>query len=165
MNYPYKIIYKNIRNAYARVNRDGIVVFTIPQRLQENEKFISDFLKRWETLYIKYSKRSKVQSYSNNGVMLFWEDVERIDIFPNGKDYSIATKNKKLREILLEYSIERINRFSNQLWINRNIFVFNFSNHIIIFNNNCSGSISKPVVATDKTTIIASHSYLIRQKS
>ena len=66
MDYPYKIIYKNIRNAYARISRDGIVVFTIPKRLEKNEKFISDFLRKWEDLYIKHSKRSKVSSYAEN---------------------------------------------------------------------------------------------------
>lgn len=117
MEYPYEIIYKNIRNAYAKINHKGIVIFTIPQKLQGNEKFISDFLKKWEDLYIKYSKRCKIQTHSDSEVMLFWEKVERINVFSNWKNYSITTKNKKLKEILLEYSIERLEKFSNQLWI------------------------------------------------
>ena len=51
MNFPHEIIYKNTRNAYARINRDGIVVFTIPTRLKNNEKFLTEFLQRGEKLY------------------------------------------------------------------------------------------------------------------
>jgi hypothetical protein len=46
MEFPHKIIYKNTRNAYARINRDGIVVFTIPVILKNNENFLTKFLKR-----------------------------------------------------------------------------------------------------------------------
>ena len=44
MDFPHEIIYKNTRNAYARINRDGIVVFTIPTRLKNNENFLTEFL-------------------------------------------------------------------------------------------------------------------------
>jgi hypothetical protein len=46
MDFPHEIIYKNTRNAYARINRNGVVIFTIPKRLQKNEKFLTEFLQR-----------------------------------------------------------------------------------------------------------------------
>jgi hypothetical protein len=46
MDFPHKIVYKNTRNAYARINRDGIVIFTIPTRMKNNEEFLIEFLER-----------------------------------------------------------------------------------------------------------------------
>lgn len=117
MDFPHEIIYKNTRNAYARVNRNGVVVFTIPKRLQKNEKFLNEFFQRWAKLYEKYSKQPKVQSISDDWVMIFWERVQRSEFFDSDKKYSNATKEKKLKEILAEYAVERLDNFSNQLWL------------------------------------------------
>ena len=117
MDFPHEIIYKNTRNAYARINRDGVVVFTIPKRLQKNEKFLSEFLERWEKLYQRYSKKQKLKSITDDELLIFWEQLSWSDFFDNDKSYSTATKEKKLKEILLEYSKERVDKFSNQLWI------------------------------------------------
>ena len=116
MNFPHKIIYKNTRNAYARINRDGIVIFTIPKRLKKDEKFLAEFLQRWEKLYQRYSKKEKLKSSTENELLIFWEQLSWSDFFDNNKSYSKATKEKKLKEILLEYSKEWVDKFSSQLW-------------------------------------------------
>jgi hypothetical protein len=46
MNFPHEIVYKNTRNAYARINRDGVVVFTIPKFKKNDEKFLAEFLQK-----------------------------------------------------------------------------------------------------------------------
>ena len=117
MDFPYEIIYKNTRNAYARINRDGIVIFTIPTRLKNNEKFLTEFLQRGEKLYQRYSQKEKLKSTTDNELLIFWEKLSWSDFFDNDKSYSKATKEKKLKEILLEYSKEWVDKFSDQLWI------------------------------------------------
>jgi predicted metal-dependent hydrolase len=117
INFPHEIIYKNTRNAYARINRDGIVVFTIPKRLQKDEKFLTEFLQRWEKLYQRYSKKEKLQSTTDETLLIFWEQLSWSDFFDNNKSYSKSTKEKKLKEILLEYSKERVDKFSKELWV------------------------------------------------
>ena len=117
MDFPYEIVYKNTRNAYARINRNGVVVFTIPTRLKNNEKFLAEFLHRWEKLYQRYSKKEKLKSTTDNELLIFWEKLSRSDFFDNDKIYSKTIKEKKLKEILLEYSKERVDKFSNQLWV------------------------------------------------
>ena len=117
MIFPHEIVYKNTRNAYARINRDGIVIFTIPKRLQKDEKFLTEFLQRWEKLYQRYSKKEKLQSTTDETLLIFWEQLSWSDFFNNNKSYSKSTKEKKLKEILLEYSKERVDKFSNQLWV------------------------------------------------
>ena len=72
MEFPHKIIYKNTRNAYARINRDGIVVFKIPIILKNNENFLTEFLKRWAKLYQNYSKKEKLQSSTDENLLIFW---------------------------------------------------------------------------------------------
>ena len=117
MNFPHEIVYKNTRNAYARINRDGIVVFTIPTRLKNNEKFLTEFLQRGEKLYQRYSKKEKLKSTTDDELLIFWEKLSWSDFFDNDKSYSKATKEKKLKEILLEYSKEWVDKFSDQLWV------------------------------------------------
>ena len=117
MDFPYEIVYKNTRNAYARINRNGVVVFTIPTRLKNNEKFLAEFLHRWEKLYQRYSKKEKLKSTTDNELLIFWEKLSRSDFFDNDKIYSKTIKEKKLKEILLEYSKEWVDKFSNQLWV------------------------------------------------
>ena len=117
MNFPYEIVYKNTRNAYARVNRDGIVVFTIPNFKKNDERFLAEFLQRWENLYQRYSKKEKLKSTTDDELSIFWEKLSWSDFFDNDKSYSKATKEKKLKEILLEYSKERVDKFSNDLWV------------------------------------------------
>ena len=117
MNFPYEIVYKNTRNAYARVNRDGIVVFTIPNFKKNDERFLAEFLQRWEKLYQRYSKKEKLKSTTDDELSIFWEKLSWSDFFDNDKSYSKTTKEKKLKEILLEYSKERVDKFSDQLWV------------------------------------------------
>ena len=117
MSFPYEIAYKNTRNAYARINRDGVVVFTIPKFKKNDEKFLAEFLQRWEKLYQRYSKKEKLKSTTDDELLIFWEKLSWSDFFDNDKSYSKATKEKKLKEILLEYSKERVDKFSNDLWI------------------------------------------------
>lgn len=117
MDFPHEIVYKNTRNAYARINRDGIVVFTIPKTLLKDKERLEDFLQRWEKLYQRYSKKEKLKATTDDELLIFWEKLSRSDFFDNDKLYSKATKEKKLKEILLEYSKEWVDKFSNQLWV------------------------------------------------
>jgi len=117
MDFPHEIIYKNTRNAYARINRDGVVVFTIPKTLLKDKERLNDFLKKWEKLYQRYSKKEKLKATTDDELLIFWERLSWSDFFDNNKSYSKATKEKKLKEILLEYSKEWVDKFSDQLWI------------------------------------------------
>lgn len=116
MNYPYEIHYKDIRNAYARVNRKWVVVFTISKRKEWDEKFLNEFLKRWESLYEKYAKQDKIWAMSNGWVLIFWERINWPDFFGSDKEFSSTTKEKKLKAILAEYSKDWLDRFSAELW-------------------------------------------------
>lgn len=116
MDYPYEIIYKKNRNAYARINKDWVVVFSIPNKLKWNDKFLSDFMQRWEELYKKYQKREKLESNNAEWVMVFWERINWPDFFGSDKEFSSTTKEKKLKAILAEYSKDWLDRFSAELW-------------------------------------------------
>lgn len=117
INFPHEIIYKNTRNAYARINRDGIVIFTIPTRLKNNRKFLTEFLQRGEKLYQRYSKKEKIKSTTDDELLIFWEKLSWSDFFDSDKTYSKTTKEKKLKEILFEYSKEWVDKFSDKLWV------------------------------------------------
>ena len=117
MDFPHEIVYKNTRNAYARINRDGVVLFTLPKSyLKDNEKREA-FLKRWEKLYQRYSEKEKLKATTDDELLIFWEKLSRSDFFDNDKSYSKATKEKRLKEILLEYSKEWVGKFSDQLGV------------------------------------------------
>jgi len=117
MDFPHEIVYKNTRNAYARINRDGVVLFTLPKSYLKDYEKREAFLKRWEKLYQRYSKKEKLKATTDNELLIFWENLSWSDFFDNDKSYSKATKEKKLKEILLEYSKEWVDKFSDQLWV------------------------------------------------
>jgi predicted metal-dependent hydrolase len=74
-------------------------------------------LDRGEKLYQRYSKKEKLKSTTDNELLIFWEHLSRSDFFDNDKSYSNTTKEKKLKEILLEYSKEWVDKFSDELWV------------------------------------------------
>ncbi|MEI8091919.1 MAG: hypothetical protein WCG98_07080 [bacterium] len=41
-----EIIYKNIRNGYARIDKDGKILISIPNKLKNNEAFKNTLLEK-----------------------------------------------------------------------------------------------------------------------
>ncbi|MDR0860174.1 MAG: hypothetical protein LBO09_04260 [Candidatus Peribacteria bacterium] len=80
--FPYTITYTHNRNAYIRVSPEGTVLFTIPQRCKNNQKFVQSLMEKGEKMRIRHHARPKVEKRNEEGVMLFgewvsWEEITR----------------------------------------------------------------------------------------
>lgn len=121
-----KIIYKYIRNGYARIDKDGELLITIPlsKKWTEFEKIM---IKKWEKLLKRYSKRTHITPIQKDSILLFGEEVPIKNIssdYPSlsredgeaGWVWKPSTK-KLLKIILEEYATPIIKVYSQKLGI------------------------------------------------
>ncbi|MDR2540921.1 MAG: M48 family metallopeptidase [Candidatus Peribacteria bacterium] len=121
--FPHTITYTRNRNAYIRVSPEGTVLFTIPQRCKHNEKFVQKLMEKGEKMWIRHQARPKVEKWNEEGVMLFgewvsWEETGGLQtMVPSIGKISKDSRRfeKKLKEILYEYSKEWLDIFSEKL--------------------------------------------------
>jgi predicted metal-dependent hydrolase len=115
-DFPYTITYTHNRNAYIRVSDTGTVLFTIPQRCKNDQKLFNQLLEKAELLRKRHQTRPKVERWNEEGLLLFGEWISRTDFLgENKKIPSSLTLEKKLKEILHEYSTERLDIFSEKV--------------------------------------------------
>lgn len=116
-SYPYEIIYTSNKNAYAKVDeKNNLIVFSIPKRLQHDTHFLQQFFLRAEALRKRHQSRKKIEKVTSERVLLFGEEVVWSEFIGQGKKIPTqATIDKKLKEILYEYAKERLDIFSQQL--------------------------------------------------
>jgi len=60
-DFPYQIIYTRNRNAYAKITQQGTILFSIPKRLQHNERFFSELHQKAEKLRLRHQKQNIIQ--------------------------------------------------------------------------------------------------------
>jgi len=111
----YKVIYKKVKHGYVRINNDGKLTLTIPNRLKNNEWFKNILLKKWEILLKKMEKKSVLQDVEWDYIFLFGEKI------PKNKIITKKTKNEKIflskyfKKILYDYSVPILDEMSGKL--------------------------------------------------
>jgi len=128
LSWNMKIIYKYIRNGYARIDKDGELLITIPlsKKWKEFEKIM---IQKWEKLLKRYSKRTQITPIQKDSILLFGEEVPMEDIkkhypkhFSNSK-FKISNLpadrqgSKLLKSILEEYASPIVQTYSEKLGI------------------------------------------------
>lgn len=106
------IQYKPIRHGYARINNEGKLIITIPNKLKNNEWFKNILLEKGNQLLARYQKKTHIQASDKESVLLFGERVPTTDIAPNTKKIPQA-----LKEILQEYAEPILDHYSEKLGI------------------------------------------------
>lgn len=120
-----EIIYKNIRNGYARISDQWTLVISIPNKLKHNEWFKNMLLEKWNQLLSRYKKKTHILTSDKTSVTLFGESVSITDFYKqhNKKTPSLWTIhstlyiNKILKEILQEYVVPILDQYSDKLGI------------------------------------------------
>lgn len=116
-----KIEYKNIRNGYARIGKDGELLITIPlsKKWTDFEKIM---IQKWEKLLKRYSKHTHIIPIQQDSILLFGEEIPMEDVkkqypkqFLNSK-FQISN-SKLLKSILEEYSTPIVKTYSEKLGI------------------------------------------------
>lgn len=115
------IEYKSIRHGYARIDKDGKLLITIPfsKKWSDFEKIM---IQKGEKLLKRYSKHTHIEPIQKETVLLFGEQVPVEDFY---KQYQkkLSTWNLKpvttkiLKKILEEYATPLFDIYSKKLWI------------------------------------------------
>ena len=70
-----EIIYKRIKNGYAKITKEGTLQITVPYYLRNDKKFVQELIEKGEKLLARYNKRNHMHIQSEHDIMLFGELV------------------------------------------------------------------------------------------
>jgi predicted metal-dependent hydrolase len=116
--FPFTLIYTSHRKVHIRISPQGELVFTIPQRYKNDEKFLHQLFEHADKMWQRYQKRTIVKKWDAEGIQLFGEFVTWEEFFTSlgttRRFDSANTKRleKQLKEILYEYAKEHLDKFS-----------------------------------------------------
>jgi len=115
-----QVVYKNIRHGYARIDKDGKLLITIPLS-KKWSKFEEIMITKGEQLLKRYNKRTHIDPIKKDSILLFGEQVpieEFYKQYPQKKKSKIQNPTSKiLKEILAEYTTPIFDLYSKKLWI------------------------------------------------
>ena len=124
------VIYKNIRHGYARIDKDGKLLITIPLS-KKWSKFEETLIAKWQQLLTRYNKRTHIDPIKKDSILLFGEQVPLEDFYKqysnNKKSINLSVSKKSLsllKEILREYTTPLFNLYSERLWIPYKSIIF-----------------------------------------
>ncbi len=112
--------YKHIRHGYARIDKDGKLLITIPLYKKNDQHFIDELTKKGQQLLQRYNKRTHIDPIQKDTILLFGEQVPMEDVkkhypkyFSNAK-FKISN-SKLLKSILEEYATPLIHTYSERI--------------------------------------------------
>lgn len=116
-----QITYKPIRHGYARIDKEGNLLITIPlsKKWSTFEKIL---IAKWENLLKRYSARTHITAIEKNTIVLFGEQVPLDEFYQQyGKNFkkwvSKAITSKLLKNILEEYATPLFDQYSKKIGI------------------------------------------------
>ena len=119
-----QILYKPIRNGYARIDNTGELIISIPNKLEHNEWFKNALLEKWNQLLARYKKKTHILTSDKEWVTLFGERVPIADFYKQHNKTKVPSAlsfkplaAKLLQWILEEYSKPLLDYYSNELGI------------------------------------------------
>ena len=71
----YIVIYKSIKNAYARINKDGILQLSVPNAWKNKPHIILNLLEKAKHLEVRHAQTQSPAQATEEGMMLFGEWV------------------------------------------------------------------------------------------
>ncbi len=107
-----QIIYKYIRHGYARIDKDGKLLITIPLSKKWNKEFEQILISKWQQLLKRYNKRTHITPIQEDSIMLFGEQVSKKQLM---KKHKWTIKNIT-KEILRDYATPLFDIYSKKLW-------------------------------------------------
>lgn len=115
-----KIEYKHIRHGYARIDKDGKLLITIPVIKKDDEAFKHILIEKGKHLLKRFHKKTRIYPIQEDGILLFGELVPMEDIKKQygkklGTDTTKRTTHKILVKILEEYTKPIIDKYSKKI--------------------------------------------------
>ncbi|MCX6824343.1 MAG: M48 family metallopeptidase [candidate division SR1 bacterium] len=107
-----EITYKPIRHGYARIDKNGKLLITIPIRKKGTE-FEKIMIQKGEALFTRYNKRTHIDPIQKDSILLFGEEVSKTQLM---KQHTGTIKNIT-KEILKDYATPLFDLYSKKLGI------------------------------------------------
>ena len=115
-----KIEYKHIRHGYARIDKDGELLITIPMLKKWDKQFENILIEKWQQLLKRFQKKIHLYPIQKDSILLFGEQVPMEDIqkqyvkHPAKWNEKLAT-HKILVKILEEYATQLVEKYSEKV--------------------------------------------------
>lgn len=117
------IVYKNIRHGYARIDKNGELLITIPLS-KKWSSFEKTMIEKAEKLLKRYTTRTHITPIQKDTILLFGEEISLEDFYqqypqkiqPTTFHLSPAT-TKVLKSILEEYATPILDIYSKKIGI------------------------------------------------
>ncbi len=117
-----EIVYKHIKNGYARIDKEGKLLITLPIRKKWTE-FENIMIEKGQKLLNRYNKHTHISAVQEHRILLFGEEVPLKEFYeqynkkiPSSSDL-LPSATKILKKILEEYSAPLFDIYSKKLWI------------------------------------------------
>lgn len=120
-----QIVYKPIRHGYARIDKEGKLLITIPLS-KKWSIFEQTMIAKWEDLLKRYNKRTHIDAIQQDHILLFGEQIPLKEFYtqyppkkalPKHFNGSTFPSFHILKDILREYSTPILELYSKRLWI------------------------------------------------
>jgi len=114
-----EIIYKKVKNGYARISSDWMLKITIPIYLKNNKSFKEDLIKKAKKLKERHEKRDKYFTKDSEHIVLFGEKITLKEFQDQIEFKWKRTETKQvqsLKQILYDYSTSILDTYSTMIW-------------------------------------------------
>ncbi len=118
-----KIECKTIRHGYARIDKNGELLITIPLSKKNDQNFIDELIKKGEQLLKRYNKRTHITPLQKDTILLFGEEIPSKEFYKTYNKKQLSTSNlspstkKLLKVILEEYATPILQSYSQKIGI------------------------------------------------
>lgn len=115
-----RIEYKHIRHGYARIDKDGELLITIPMLKKWDTQFENILIEKGQQLLKRFQKKIHLYPIQKESILLFGEQVPMEDIQkqyikrPTKWNEKLAT-HKILVKILQEYATPLVEKYSEKV--------------------------------------------------
>ena len=119
------ITYKPIRHGYARIDKDGKLLITIPLS-KKWSTFEETLITKGQQLLKRYNKRTHIYPIQKDSILLFGEQVPIEEFYrqypskkPLPKQFNVSTfpSFHILKDILREYATPIFDLYSKKIWL------------------------------------------------
>jgi len=114
----YSIVYKAVKHAYIKIDRNGIVKITIPRFVLHKKHYEEQLIQKAEQMRNKSQNKilNKIQRWTDEHLLIFGEEVPRKEVNITGDSHKTQKSYAKIgKKILLEYITDQAQKYAKTI--------------------------------------------------
>lgn len=112
-----QIVYKANKNGYARIDKNGELLITIPLYQKNNKIFEKNLIEKGQELLKRYQSRTHISTIQKESMLLFGEEVPFRELFKDNIPPNKKILTKTIQTMLREYATPILDTYSQKLGI------------------------------------------------